>query len=728
MKRKRVRKLLGFSLIVCMAAGFPGPAAAAIADSGITVEIPLTEGASNTAAGAPAGTVLETTGDLPSCPEDEIYDYTQTLVSEQGSVTAATDEITVTENVSGENSNLTYAESEAVPTASNDLIKENASAADLENNPPDEADGYSYVYAGSGNTSQLRPALVYTKPLTDAEKLALFGDDPKTGAYITGSFYTGTFVSWLDKDRQSTLAKTPDGSYVTDEEGYLLDVNGNRVMKQEKTVTGPDGQTYYLHRFDALGKTLNVEGWYQDGRWQKELGSDKYGVIYATSQQFLLLDTATGETVTVYCADLSTVTQKDFGYTMENLEDADYYTDEQAEKIRTIAANGYWGTENGSGSLDAMKERLRSALNPNGSRIFTDEEISCLTDGAALTATQMAIWSCSNALEGAEFVNCHYIGAPENLETDKSGAAALGDIPSDKVDEVKFLFKLYDYLKSMTPMPVSGTTSDTIINAENFLKTLSLTVREKAETPDTYLADLTFALVVMPSTENGDDLLIKIFTADGSLAAEGRIAGSQKSGEQMLTADADGNYTFPGITLIEGSQNFRLTLEGVQNLTEGVYLYTSEIRTGSGGDSVSSQTMVGMASGLRDVSVEMNLRFELDVKDQVVTQIRCTSSSDSGIYYPAGPVKPPASPPETPIDPPSEPQPESPAVNPAGPASSNPSDVSGRQFDDTSLSDIPKTGDTAGLWILLLIASGAGLACFAGRNPMLSNHRRYKAS
>ena len=43
------------------------------------------------------------------------------------------------------------------------------------------------------------------------------------------------------------------------------------------------------------------------------------------------------------------------------------------------------------------------------------------------------------------------------------------------------LFKLYEYLKSLTPTASENTTADTIINADNFLKDLSVTVVEKAD-------------------------------------------------------------------------------------------------------------------------------------------------------------------------------------------------------------------------------------------------------
>ena len=43
-------------------------------------------------------------------------------------------------------------------------------------------------------------------------------------------------------------------------------------------------------------------------------------------------------------------------------------------------------------------------------------------------------------------------------------------------------------------------------------------------------------------------------------------------------ADENGNYTFSNIVMTEGEQNFNITLEGIQNLEQGVYLYTSEVR------------------------------------------------------------------------------------------------------------------------------------------------------
>lgn len=156
---------------------------------------------------------------------------------------------------------------------------------------------------------------------------------------------------------------------------------------------------------------------------------------------------------------------------------------------------------------------------------------------------------------------------------------------------------------------------------------MNVTVLEKAEnhennvddddTNDAYKTNLSFALVVAPSSENGDDLVVKVIGADGSVIASGRVAGEAQDGELVLKPDENGNYTFTNIVLTEGNQNFNLTLEGIQNLEEGVYLYSSEVRNGN-----SSQTMVGMAKGEHEVNVSMTLSFDLNVEDEVVVKER----------------------------------------------------------------------------------------------------------
>jgi len=242
------------------------------------------------------------------------------------------------------------------------------------------------------------------------------------------------------------------------------------------------------------------------------------------------------------------------------------------------------------------------------------------------------------------------------------------------------IFKLFNHLVNLEPDVIEEhTTANTIINAENFVEDLSVTViekdkshannKDKDNTNDAFVTNLTFSLVVAPSTENGDDLVVRVLDSNNNPLAEGRLAGELKDGETMLLPDAEGNYTFTGITMIEGEQNFNLTLSGIQHLKEGVYIYSSEIR-----DDVASQTMVGVAGGKRAVSVSMNIAFELNVEDEVVAKERVWRIEEDPQppvrYRTPGPVIP------------DEPVP---------------------------LADVPQTGDISVLWFAMILFSGCGL-------------------
>lgn len=608
-----------------------------------TVDIPMTDvdnpetevnETQNTVKGDAVGTTTQK-GDLPKpdAETDEEYNYTESTVTEQSSVTVTTKEITSEQPLDETDTevDMDYVSSDTSPTETNDLIKEKPSAAPDEylngaesGSKPTEGGDYEYVYVGTGNTSQFRPAVVFTgDAMTDEEKVEKWGND----AYFLYKY----------KDNASWKKLLPEGAQIVDkdEEGYALGPDGKRIVRREMYAIGPDGTKYYLDRIDALGTGHNVEGWYQDGEWVAELnGKDKFASVYSVAQQYVLVDKETGEISTTYCADISTFTEKGFGYSVENLQDADYYTEEQAEMIRSIALQGYWGTESGEGSLAEMKKNLLASGN------FTEDELNSLTDGVALTATQMAIWSFSNYMDGAEFVNSHYIELPSATETNVTGLGnktypdpkGSVNVPTDKEDEVKLMFKIYEYLKNLDPTKTENKSNDTIYNADNFLKDMSLTVVEKDKshknnkdddtTNDAYVTNLTFALVVEPVEGNGDDLVVTVITSSGK-EIKGRIAGTKQDGEIQLVKKGD-NYTFEGITLVEGDQIFNISLTGIQNLKEGVYLYSSEVRDGE-----TSQTLVGMANGSHAVNVNMNIVFELNVDDEVVVTERIRKRSQN---------------------------------------------------------------------------------------------------
>ena len=551
----------------------------------------------------------------------------------------------------------------------------------------DTGNGYEFVYVGTENTSTYFPAFVFSKPFTDEELKAA-----------------------IDAKRAELMA------YFKGDETKVENHMQKYSCYDDAEFVGPDGNTYYLHRVDVSAS--DGRGWYENGTWSTE---QNRGSLYSSAHQFTMVD-AQGNKVTAYCADQTTTAKDGYNYNVENLEDATYYSETEAAMIRTIAENGYWGQETGKGSLAAVKAMMADAKDKDGKAIFTQDEIDQLTDGMAMTATQCAIWNFSNKMQGVKFVDMYHL---ENLgeygynknskEDDKwSPVSYRGMFAADAdLDDTALILKLYEHLINMapTPEPENPSTANTVITKKNFLKDISLSVLEKAEghvnnqddnkENDAYVTELTFSLVVEPSTENGDDMIVKIIAGDKEYKC--RLAGGdpeqdKKDGFTDVINDGNGSYILSGITLTEGDVNFNITLEGIQNLQEGVYLYTSEVRTVDGAEE-SSQTFVGRGSGQRAVGVSMNLKFDLDVQDEIVVTERQWREES---YYEL-PDYPEYDPEEHDDDKdiPEDPVPLSDLV-----------DI----FDEEiPLASVPQTGVNNTPWSLMVAAAGLALAAVLGK-------------
>lgn len=83
-----------------------------------------------------------------------------------------------------------------------------------------------------------------------------------------------------------------------------------------------------------------------------------------------------GSIAHAYCIDLQTAIKENHKYSRANIEDAEYYSNESAKKIRAIVRNSYPFV-----SLETVSETF---------------DIQGLTKEEAITATQMAIWNYAN--------------------------------------------------------------------------------------------------------------------------------------------------------------------------------------------------------------------------------------------------------------------------------------------------------------------------------------------
>ena len=342
--------------------------------------------------------------------------------------------------------------------------------------------------------------------------------------------------------------------------------------------------------------------------------SINYGNSSSGTVQFALRDSE-GNLHYVYCCDLNTNAKSGTYYEIENLKDAGYYStaegNDTVDHIRTVATNGFWATEgdaNDIGTLEAVKALLKKY------DAYFDADLTAvansLTEGEALSATQAALWKYGN--KGSK-------PNENNLVYNNNGVHE---------HNVK---ALYELLTSDILMKDTTDTSTDLIDKEDIIGS-TVTIHGEATNADgsvktvdgntVYNTDVSFQLNVEKSSITGN-LVVKV-VQDGKVIRTEQIVTDDSNWVGQLLAGKESNgsttYTIEGLELIEGVK-FSLNLEGTQDMEEGVYLYTAK-----GGNST-SQTFVGVASGERDVNLEVDLVFQVSdpkVKhtNKVVTAVR----------------------------------------------------------------------------------------------------------
>jgi len=146
-----------------------------------------------------------------------------------------------------------------------------------------------------------------------------------------------------------------------------------------------------------------------------------------------------------------------------------------------------------------------------------------------------------------------------------------------------------------------------------------------------------------------------------------------------------------------------------------VYIYTSEVK-----NDVPSQTFVGIAEGYKAVDVSMQVNLSFEVTESVVTEERTWSDFGVQVFRePSGTEDVPTDDEDTPEedDDRDETPPATEEERPDTPAQSDPEEQMpfSPPSADTPKSEIPETGDMAGLWLTLLGIGSAGLILLRGK-------------
>lgn len=317
-----------------------------------------------------------------------------------------------------------------------------------------------------------------------------------------------------------------------------------------------------------------------------------------------------GKVYYAMCIDFNTYIESGHLYDIEDIRQATYLQQSgnedisAAEKIRSVALNGYWGTENGVGSMADVQAFLKTYLLDNTDLSESDVEniISDLTPGQAQAATQAALWMFGNK-DKHNVVNTNDLVGGSNGQDERI---------------VQYLFNALLYAANDSTAQLAADEGVEFLDAEDITAT-SIVVKEKIASAedanntsgkDIYNTDLNFTLGIAPTKLFGD-LKVTVYDNSGN-EVKTVVLANQDTTLIGLKPDANGMYTISDIEIAEGV-TVNLKLHGTQDLGTGVYIYTS--LEGSFHD---SQTLVTLASGSR--KVDLDIAMKLEVQDPTVTQ------------------------------------------------------------------------------------------------------------
>jgi hypothetical protein len=222
---------------------------------------------------------------------------------------------------------------------------------------------------------------------------------------VTGSMsdvYAG------DENGRVILSMTQVDPDLLDASQYDVTESKNLILDDETYDAGEDYPLYFssLRLMSSVGAVSTSNDDPDDGDWY---------IVYLTE-----LQDANNPDVKYYamCSDAQGEVAFDAGYTMQNIENAYFYDEdgeqqllfdeESTQRIKAIAENGYWAAANTTdsagnpvqGSLDYVKQLLIANLpalqQMDEYKDLTEEDIDALTEGAALAATQTALWTYAN--------------------------------------------------------------------------------------------------------------------------------------------------------------------------------------------------------------------------------------------------------------------------------------------------------------------------------------------
>ena len=324
-----------------------------------------------------------------------------------------------------------------------------------------------------------------------------------------------------------------------------------------------------------------------------------------------------GKTYYALCIDFNTTIEKGHMYDIADITSEDYYqtegsvSTETADKLRSIALNGYWGTESGVGSMSSFKAFLREEMIAAEKaklnvETLTEKQLKAIdnflagiTHGQALAATQAALWKFGNYDSNAKVNENRLVANREKDSTDYQNVESIYDILLAEAEAPTFADNEgVEFLDAEDITATSIVVKDKVASAEETGKNV-------------YNTDLNFTLGIEPTKLIGD-LKVTVYDSNNKPIKSVVLASTDALIPIGLKPDANGIYTISDIEIAEGV-TVNLKLDGTQDLGTGVYIYTS--LEGSFND---SQTLITLATGKR--KVDLDIAMTLGVQEPTVTR------------------------------------------------------------------------------------------------------------
>lgn len=497
--------------------------------------------------------------------------------------------------------------------------------------------------------------------------------------------YKGTLYAVLDSSEEPTVSVIDTGTltkeYASGSDENDLRQEGNMEISQEH-VHVIDSRYTDETEYDSDITTKNDQwayvgsGMYSDFT-VKEANN---GPGHATRMFKIAQKKENGEIEYryVYCAELGEGLTNGGNYGQHNYKDSAKGWYEAAasniEELRSVALNGYWGTESGIGSIEAVKDLMKRNLEwinqgRNDDDKLTANDIDALTPGMAIAATQVAIWNYANDktdqafdsnfvylddglmadyIEWKELSNGDYLGSgpfvlndiingnsqldEEFLQSEgKEGYTVLEEVKSTVKTIVALRDLLIDLAEDDTGKGKAQQITASSITQAGFIlhdkvsgDAGAAVANANAANAQKYNTDVVFKLDVSTSSLNGD-LVVKV-VVDGKTVGGGRLAGDDSSGlfqnfgYGKIYPDENGVYTIHDVELAEGVK-VDLKLEGTQHLDDGVYVFENNTEN-------NHQDFIGLSKLEKGVDIAITMRFDVVEADPQFqhTQTKWTES------------------------------------------------------------------------------------------------------